>query len=366
MSGSAARHFASLAAAGCESFLYHNFEGVPEALPTSANELPQQADAPPGGPSTNPFTQIELFKRSEVLVPRRTEGSAHAALEAWRKRTRAGKFFLYYESGKCACRVDTDGCYVPVSVHACLPRKLGSGEWDEPRLRACVWTNDPRNETARHVPGENSAILHYPVWDPAALWHKYRLHGDFPNTLVSGKTHKRGLDWGDCFHTECRDAYLAAKDDGDGGYGAMLSLFRRAAMLPDAAEADVQIDMGLLTRLRHAVTFLSESTAGSDAVTHAGKLPQQQRPLLQQPPPRVLSPAEERPGSSFKPKEAPAAASSAVSAAAPSCPAAEDLMWTAVYVQRIEQWQLHGLCAVERSSWRAPKRWHPQLAADDH
>ena len=156
-------------------------------------------------------------------MPRRTEGSAHAALEAWRKRTRAGKFFLYYESGKCACRVDTDGCYVPVSVHACLPRKLGSGEWDEPRLRACVWTNDPRNETARHVPGENSAILHYPVWDPAALWHKYRLHGDFPNTLVSGKTHKRGLDWGDCFHTECRDAYLAAKDDGDGGYGAMLS-----------------------------------------------------------------------------------------------------------------------------------------------
>ena len=132
MSGSAVRHFASLAAAGCESFLYHNFEGVPEALPTSANELPQQADASPGGPSTNPFTQIELFKRSEVLVPRRTEGSAHAALEAWRKRTRAGKFFLYYESGKCACRVDTDGCYVPVSVHACLPRKLGGREWDEP------------------------------------------------------------------------------------------------------------------------------------------------------------------------------------------------------------------------------------------
>ena len=190
--GAATAHFAALATSGCECFVYHNLEGVPERLPEGAEAPPASPTPPEGGPRSDPFTQIDLFKVTESLIPSPAEPARHATLEAWRARTKAHKFFLYYESGKCACRVDTDGLWVPVSVHTCLPRQA-NGAWDEPRLHTRAWTNEGRNSGLRHLPYEASAVLHYPVWDPAALWHKYALHGAFKDELESGKVTNGGL-----------------------------------------------------------------------------------------------------------------------------------------------------------------------------
>ena len=338
---------------------------------------------------------IELFKLNESLVPSQSRREAAAALESWRGRTRSGKFFLYYESGKCACRVDTDGLYVPVSVHMCLPRKP-DGKWDEQRLATRVWSNDARNATARHVPFVSSAVLHYPAWDPAALWHKYVLHGNFDDKLPSGATHKSGLEWGNCFHVECRDVYIAAQSEDDGGYGAMLDLFRRAVMLPDADEARRQVNLGLLTRVRHAINFLGGAQAAAAfpplALPNPQPTPQptplptptpptppkpraKPNPNKQQsaggstaangPPPQpraALPPAQPRSrgggGGSTSQEPSPAAEPS------PPLTAAEALLqpvWTAGQQRRIEPWQAHGDYAVERLAWRGPKVWRPRL-----
>jgi hypothetical protein len=79
-------HFASLAAAGCECFIYHNHEAVPERLPPHASTPPPPPPALSGG--TDPFMELDLFKLSESVVPWRTRPSAAAAVEDWRRRTK--------------------------------------------------------------------------------------------------------------------------------------------------------------------------------------------------------------------------------------------------------------------------------------
>lgn len=164
--GTAVMHFASLAAAGCECFVYHNYEAVPESAPLPTHLAPC-AVPPAGGPPTDPFVNLTLFKRCEAHVPARTHSQAAAALDMWRRRSQAGKYFLYYDNGKCACRVDTDAAWIPMSVHCCMPRKP-NGEWDQARLQANAWTNDPRQVGLRNTLEEASAVLHYPVRDMPA------------------------------------------------------------------------------------------------------------------------------------------------------------------------------------------------------
>ena len=289
-------HFARLASEGCEAFVYCNLEAVPEM------------DALP---SDDPFLQLDLFKVSESRVP----PEAMRALEDWRSRNRAGKFFLYYENGKSACRVDTGGRWIPVSVHQCLPRRkpMDGGDWDDERLLTACWTNDPRNDGVRHVLHEQSCILHYPVWDAAALWRKYALHGNFPDELVSGATHKGGLAWGDCFHTECRDVFVAHRADDDGARGAIRDLFRHAAMAKGGpSELAEQIRVGALQRIPDARELLQGLAAASMAR-------------------RELHPAPSRPPP----------------------------VWTAGQQRRIVPWQSDADYAVERVDWRGPKRASP-------
>ena len=64
----------------------------------------------------------QLFKLAESRVPSAADPHALAALEEWRTRTNARKFFLYYESGKSACRVDTDGAAARVGPLVVLLR----------------------------------------------------------------------------------------------------------------------------------------------------------------------------------------------------------------------------------------------------
>ncbi len=119
--GAAVAHFAALAAAGCECFVYHNYEGVPTHVDEPRAAAAAAAPAPPGGPASDPFVSLEVFKQCESKIEWRAAPEAARAIEQWRQRSRAGKLFLYYENGKCACRVDTDGLWVPVPSHRCLP-----------------------------------------------------------------------------------------------------------------------------------------------------------------------------------------------------------------------------------------------------
>lgn len=82
-----------------------------------------------------------------------------------------------------------------------------------------------------------------------ALWAKYHLHGDFPDEIV-GAALKGGMVWGNMFHTYCRDFYAPRRHDADGGRGAMLELFRRAASIEDPMEVARQIHAGVLCRVR--------------------------------------------------------------------------------------------------------------------
>ncbi len=262
--GSATAHFAALAAGGCEFFSYHNLEGVPEKLPRRSHAQADEAAAG-RGLDTDPFTEITLFKQTHALIPHTQ--SAEAAVESWRKRNDARKFFLYYENGKAAVRVDTDGLWVPISVHACLPRIPNLGHpaapstWDSQRLLDRGWTNDGRNEGMRVDTTERSVVLHFPVWDHVALWRKYAMHGSFTDKLVSGLAHKGGLEWGPCFHVQCRDAYLECREEADGGLGSMTKLFTEAACLMSESEAIRQIACGVLVRLPDAsIALLSSAT----------------------------------------------------------------------------------------------------------
>ena len=294
----ATEHFARLAAAGCECFIYHNHEAVPET-----RTLPGDAD---------PFQALSLFKLSASRVARgmsSDDAATEGAIESWRSRNLAKTYFLYYENGKCACRVDTDGLWVPVSVHQCLPRRPSQEEtsiWDRERLKSAGWTNDARNSGLRHELDEQTAILHFPVWSPDALWRKYNLHGAFPDSLPSGATHKGGLGWGDCFHTQCRDVYLAHRHEDDSGLGAMRRLFESSVMPPTAGpwDADRQQRIGLLKRFSEVRSVL--------------------RPPHPPPPPSTEHELV--------------------------------LMWTAGQQKWIEPWQDDADYAVERLDWRGPKR----------
>ena len=170
--------------------------------------------------------------------------------------------------GKSAVRCDTDGQYVPPTVHMFLPR-TSTGAWDEARLRRCCHTNDPRNAIFAPNAAQRSSILHYAIWDPHALWAKYHLHGEFPDE-IAGATTKGGMVWGRMFHTHCRDYYLTRRHEPDGGRGAMHDLFRRAAALEDEELARRQIRAGVLSRVQAVI----EVVAAADDTPSPAEAPQ--------------------------------------------------------------------------------------------
>ena len=311
-----------------------------------------------------------------------------------RSRSLAGKFFLYYENGKCACRVDTDGQWVPVNVHLCLPRSA-EGKWDSDRLLRCGWTNDVRNSGLRHHTAEASAVLHYPLWDPEALWRKYVLHGEFANELPSGAASKGGLQWGECFHVECRDHYLAHRHEADGGLAAMTELFRRVVCLEDSAEIARQLACGVLIPLPSAVHYLwqqrqptqpphplhpqstrqpdpasphsyppgltplAPARAASPAVAaellgHALSQQQLRQQQQQQQQPRQHEPLSP-PTQPLTPPRTPPP-----EARPPPRPPRSEAVWTAGQLTRTPTYQLYQP-TVERCDFRGPKPWRSRL-----
>ena len=55
---------------------------------------------------------------------------AQAKVDFWRRRQSSPNYMLYYEHGKSAVRCDTDGRYVPPTVHLFMPR-TPTGDWDQ-------------------------------------------------------------------------------------------------------------------------------------------------------------------------------------------------------------------------------------------
>jgi hypothetical protein len=208
-------------------------------------------------------------------------------------------------------------------------------------------------------------VLHFAVWDPGALWRKYVLHGDFSNALLSGATQKGGLQWGACFHTECRDVFLSSRDGEDGGYQAMLDLFRRAIICDDSSKVDAQISCGVLARLSHAKSFLRAHPPPPALGSRlhppvSGEIPPRARKEYTPPPERTDgTPPPTR--ATTTPRGAPAAlargaqppvrATSTLDAAA----ALARPVWTAGQQCRILPWQTDADCAVERADWRGPR-----------
>eukprot|EP00316_Scyphosphaera_apsteinii_P023114 CAMPEP_0119341800 /NCGR_PEP_ID=MMETSP1333-20130426/103291_1 /TAXON_ID=418940 /ORGANISM="Scyphosphaera apsteinii, Strain RCC1455" /LENGTH=604 /DNA_ID=CAMNT_0007353871 /DNA_START=75 /DNA_END=1889 /DNA_ORIENTATION=+ len=232
-------HFAALTAAGCENFAYYNHEVVPEIV--APVDTTREAGSSTRG---DPFLSLSLFKLAPERVP--LNDDAKRVVESWMARNSAGKYFLYYDNGKSAVRLDTDGLYVPPTVHNFLPRTT-TGAWDEQRLKATGYTNDTRHHGLTPHQHHFSAILHFAIWDPHALWAKYFLHGDFPDKII-GAVMKEELYWGPCFHIQSRDHLRKNRDEPDGGRAAMRELFRCAAALELASEAERQIAAGVLYR----------------------------------------------------------------------------------------------------------------------
>ena len=357
--GSAVSHFAWLAAAGCESFIYHNLEGVPEPSEVGAAKAAVAAGVAAADESADPFTEVTLFKQAEPLIPR--TASADAALASWRARNAAAKFFLYYENGKSAVRVDTDGGWVPVSVHSCLPRRA-DGQWDPDRLLARCWSNDPRNQSVRLEPAQRSRVLHYPVWNALALWQKYRLHGDFGDELASGATAKGGMEWGVCFHTQARDVLLAHRGDADGGLSALSHLFSEAACLPSESDAIRQIGCGVLVRLPGVVDTLPHVRARAEAEARARtaeRTREQARALGRVgagPPPRQLQPPPPPQQQQQQPPPPPPRQPP------PPMRRAPQLEWTAGLQTRGRFSYQLSESSVERTEWRGPRRYRSRLS----
>lgn len=249
MRGAVPALFASLAAAGVEVFAFANHEIIPEVVAPVDHKRSASSKA-----RGDPFASLSLFKRSYASAFVHKTAETEAVVALWRRRQpnrtfEPGQYFLYYEHGKSAVRCDTDGSYVPPTVHVFLPRKRNTTEWDSERLKKRGFTNDDRNcGLFSHQPHVRASVLHYAIWDPHALWAKYHLHGNFPDEIVGACT-KGGLSWGDMFHTHCRDFYLTRRHDPDEGRAAMYDLFRRSAMLEDPAESERQQRLGVLRRV---------------------------------------------------------------------------------------------------------------------
>ena len=262
---------------------------------------------------------------------------------ASRSRTRDGGVFLSYEHGKCACRVDTDGLWVPVSAHTCLPRSL-SGKWDEARLQQRGWTNDPRNRGLRHYAAEATAVLHYHLWSAEALWHRcvppsadalaysvallpprpsyLALHTaprlpslplsmrrlgprtPMPSFLLllplppplcppppptSVRRHRAlgdaslaegALSQMTGFEREARDAYPSHLHEPDGARAAMAELFRTVCFV-EPQEVARQISCGVLVRLSHVTRFLRTLTPAAEHSRREGLEPWPQQHTAQ-------------------------------------------------------------------------------------
>ena len=217
---------------------------------------------------------------------------------------------------------------------------------------------------------------------------RYVLHGDFSNELVSGVLTNGGLQWGECFHIECRDHYLAHRHEADGGLGAMTTLFRNAVCLEDEAELALQIACGVLLRVPTAartIRALKASVASTSLQLPLPPPPPPPPPLpalpaLATPPSTVTPPTTVTPPATVTPPLASRTGPTSSTAMAPlpmhtppsqvpspgeAEPSPSRLerqpVWTAGQLTLISSCQL-SQSAVERTDFRGPRPWRSRLS----
>ena len=217
---------------------------------------------------------------------------------------------------------------------------------------------------------------------------RYVLHGDFSNELVSGVLTNGGLQWGECFHIECRDHYLAHRHEADGGLGAMTTLFRNAVCLEDEAELALQIACGVLLRVPTAartIRALKASVASASLQLPLPPPPPPPPPLpalpaLATPPSTVTPPTTVTPPATVTPPLASRTGPTSSTAMAPlpmhtppsqvpspgeAEPSPSRLerqpVWTAGQLTLISSCQL-SQSAVERTDFRGPRPWRSRLS----
>ena len=213
-------HFSEMEDAGVETFVYMNFEAVPETLGI-----------------IDPFREVTLFKRCLELVE--PTPKAQAAVGFWQER-QEGCYFYYYDNGKAAVRVHPKAR--PLSVHEWLPgTPEGMGRWFS-NMKS-PWAGRGKLGQIVQFRESEARVLHYPVYSHEALWQRYQ--GGMDRYTLAGRLEPPP------FHDQAsHEARAAAVKGGDAAAKATIrSLFERKVMMSDPATVAEQIAAGVCERV---------------------------------------------------------------------------------------------------------------------
>jgi hypothetical protein len=156
-----------------------NHEGVPEVHDTN-----------------DYFVATTLFRRHHFSLP--ITSAVDKALSYWRNRTQYSQYFLVYDNGKSAVRVNVNA--VPKDVHkwqSSISSSTSSSSFNRKTAIA-----DPRNLCVDEllVLNDGPCILHYVTCGFRWLTDKYKVLGDFPDHWFGGS-----LPIAPSFHLKSRD-----------------------------------------------------------------------------------------------------------------------------------------------------------------
>lgn len=224
-------HFKHLEAGNCRLCLYQNFEAAPRDH------------------TTMPFVDVNLFKIPSGRVSKTPLGAA--GMNFWAQRTKARNYFLYYDNGKSAVRIDKTykthrggKDIAPTSVHLLYP----PDDLEELITGKHGWTTFPEHELSdMNLTWMSSChdeivvgakVLHYPATHFDRLWHKYNHLGNFPAVRFGGE-----LVVPDSFHLQARDEYLKHQDK-TVQQQKLKELLEHAAFLRSEEEIQSQLETG--------------------------------------------------------------------------------------------------------------------------
>ena len=242
--GDARAHFAGLEASGVDTFVYMNFEAVPEALGI-----------------VDPFQEVTLFKRCLELV--KPTSKARAAVGLWQDR-HEGCYFYYYDNGKAAVRVHPKSR--PLSVHEWLPgTPEGMDRWFS-NMKSPWAGRGNLGQVVKYRESE-ARVLHYPVYSHEALWQRYE--GGMDRYTLAGRLEPPP------FHDQAtHEAQAAAVKGGAAAAKATIRrLFESKVMLADRAVVAEQIAAGVCERICEAQRRLK--TAGGEREACSAALPRE-------------------------------------------------------------------------------------------
>jgi len=204
--------------AGIDQMTYLNHEGIPQREGIG-----------------DYFREVSLFRRHHSAVP--LSERARSCMRFWMNRTNHAQYLLFYDNGKSACRVSSTA--VPLSQHKW---KLCSG------ARSATAIADPRHlDIANCIKVDDPCILHFPVCGLSWMQDKYSTLGGFADCWLKG-----GVRIPQCFHLDCRDAFLR------GGPAELAKLYREQVMMDSASEAARQLEAGVCLRIAVFGSEISE------------------------------------------------------------------------------------------------------------